>query len=94
MSSIKQPITIKDQFYDDVKKTLRTNIQFPPYDGGRKSREFQNNAFLSNESIVYNQATKIKVYLSECKINLIELSAIRSVFGLSFRGLLKKRFPC
>ena len=71
---------------------MRTNIQFPPCDGGRKSREFQNNAFLSNESIVYNQATKIKVYPSEYKINLIKISANRSDLSLSFRSLVKKKY--
>lgn len=36
----------------------------------------QSNALHSNESIVYNQATKIKVYPSEWKINSIEFSAL------------------
>lgn len=89
ISSIKQPITIKRSVLWR-RWNLMKNIQFPACDGGRKFREFQNNAFLSNESIVYNQATKIKVYPSECKINLIEFLAIRSYLWLSFRSLLKK----
>ena len=81
ISSIKQPNNHKKSVFDGMTTSRETRGRtFPPCDGGRKFREFTTILFFS--TIVYNQATEIKVFPSDCKIKL-------SQFGYQIRPLIK-----